>query len=109
VKGRLEYVDGQMSGVHVRADIVDQVAAEVVEASDVTGEEHSRTGVPTGQLSGSPGVVVEEEVIDGVALTSAAALEPGLDPGGDALGMCGRALAPLGLGETGMDVHRRTR
>jgi hypothetical protein len=65
--------------------------------------------MPSGQLSGSPGVVVEEEVIDGVALASAAALEPGLDPGGDALGMCGRALAPLGLGERGVGDHRRTR
>jgi hypothetical protein len=98
-----------MSGVHACADIVDQVAAEVVEAGDITGEQHSGTGMPSGQLSGSPGVVVEEEVIDGVALASAAALEPGLNPGSDALGMCGRALAPLGLGELGVGDHRRTR
>jgi hypothetical protein len=109
VTRRLDYVDRQLSGIHTYAVIVDQIAAEVMEASDVTDEEYSHTGMPSGQLSGSPGVVVEEEVIDGVALTSAAPLEPGLDPGGDALGMCGRALTPLGLGEMGVDVHRRTR
>ena len=92
-------LSGQRVGIHPGALGVDDVAAHGLKLPDIAGEHDRGPGVPARELGRSPGVVVEEEVVDRMAPPDPAALEPGLDPRRDACGVRGGALAPLALGE----------